>query len=138
MVLKILDDPQYVSFKNQEKYAKDGYVDFLGMTENKKLNNKFEEGTAMQLTKSQPGENGMFYFYNLLSGKEKDALRQTAFKVETDAIIYRTTDRGTMEVVTERGFENKRVVEVLETNTNPNVLKTAQEKAVFDPKSGEV
>jgi hypothetical protein len=138
MVLKILDDPQYVSFKNQERYAKDGYVDFLGMTENKKLNNKFEKGTAMQLTKSQPGENGMFYFYNLLSGKEKDALRQTAFQVEKDAIIYRTTDRGTMEVVTERGFENKRVVEVLETNTNPNVLKTAQEKAVFDPVTGEV
>ena len=37
MVLKILDDPQYVSFKNQERYAKDGYVDFLGMTENKKI-----------------------------------------------------------------------------------------------------
>ena len=138
MVLKILDDPQYVSFKNQERYAKDGYVDFLGMTENKKLNNKFEKGTAMQLTKSQPGENGMFYFYNLLSGKEKDALRQVAFQVEKDAIIYRTTDRGTMEIVTEKGFENKRVVEVLETNTNPNVLKTAQEKAVFDPVTGEV
>ena len=138
MVLKILDDPQYVSFKNQERYAKDGYVDFLGMTENKKLNNKFEKGTAMRLTKSQPGENGMFYFYNLLSGKEKDALRQVAFQVEKDAIIYRTTDRGTMEIVTEKGFENKRVVEVLETNTNPNVLKTAQEKAVFDPVTGEV
>ena len=36
---------------------------------------KFKKGTAMQLTKSQPGENGMFYFYNLLSAKEKDLLR---------------------------------------------------------------
>ena len=65
-ILKVLDDPQYVDIK--------------------------KNGTAFKLLKSKPGPNGMFYYFNDLSNKEKTNLINTLFKIEKDIAVLRTKE----------------------------------------------
>ena len=101
-------------------------------------------GTAMRLTKSTPGENGMFYEFNRLTLEQQIKLKDVAFQIEKDGVRYKTISRGTMEVISQEGpnvgkMTTRSVVDILnDKNTGPQTRFEAEKKAVFDPNTGEV
>jgi len=60
LILKFLDDPQYAKIENQR---------------------------ATKLLKSEPGENGMMYYFNKLNKKEQTSLIDAMFKIERDTAV---------------------------------------------------
>jgi len=60
LVLKFLDDPQYA---------------------------KIENNTALKLLKSEPGENGMMYYFNKLNKNEQAKLIDAMLKIERDTAL---------------------------------------------------
>ena len=80
MVLKMLDDPQYA---------------------------KIEKGRATKLLKSQPGENGMMYFFNKLKKSEQATLIDAMFKIERDTSILMSKKPNPQKETLSKFFNEK-------------------------------
>ena len=80
MILKLLDDPQYA---------------------------KIDKGRATKLLKSEPGENGMMYFFNKLKKSEQATLIDVMFKIERDTSILMSKKASAQKEALSKFFNEK-------------------------------